>query len=50
MFKKITVTIPTINTSTSSGYTVPPGKVFILIGVMSRQRAQGTHMNDGNYE
>ena len=50
MFKKITITIPTLNTSVSSGYTVPQGKAFILTGVMSRQRIEGTHMNDGNYE
>ncbi len=50
MFKKIVTAIPAIGTSVSSGYTVPQGKVFILTGVMSRQRAQGTYMNDGNYE
>lgn len=50
MLKKITITIPTRDTSVSSGYTVPQGKVFILTGVMARQRVQEAHMNDSNYE
>ena len=50
MLKKVVTTIPALNTSVSSGYTVPQGKVFILTGVMARSRNQGTHMNDSSYE
>lgn len=34
MFKKIVVNCSSQNTAFSSGYTVPPGKVFLLTGVM----------------
>ena len=50
MFKKIVTAIPAIGTSVSSGYTVPQGKVFILTGVTTRNRREGTHMNDSYYE